>query len=68
MLWFAFASQDGRTPLLIAAEKGYTDFVRTLSGQYDGDIFHNMKVHIIIGRLPAKHLHICMHNHVTHIT
>ena len=68
MLWFAFASQDGRTPILIAAEKGYTDFVRTLSAQYDGDVFHNMKVHIIIGRLPAKHLHIYAYTITSHIS
>ena len=36
--------QAGRTPLLRAAERGHMDLVRKLAGQYDGDIFHKMKV------------------------
>ena len=51
MLCFVFAVQSGRTPLLIAAEKGHIDLVRKLAGQYDGDFFHKMKVHIWNGWL-----------------
>lgn len=39
--------QDGRTPLLLAAEGGHTALVRLLAGRYEADIFHRMKVQII---------------------
>ena len=44
-LLYAFTIQDGRTPLLLAAERGHTDLVRQLAGHYEGDIFHKMKVY-----------------------
>ena len=40
--------QDGRTPLLLAAERGHADLVRLLAGHYGGDIFHTTKVQIIL--------------------
>ena len=43
-MWFAFTVQGGRTPLLLAAERGHTDLVKLITEQYKGDIFHKMKV------------------------
>ena len=39
-----FVVQDGRTPLLRAAERGHTDLVKHVATHYEGDIFHKMKV------------------------
>ena len=62
-LWHAFVVQDGRTPLLLAAERGHTDLVRKLAGQYEGDIFHKMKVCIWIQSHPHTHPHPHTHTH-----
>ena len=57
--------QGGRTPLLIAAEKGYIELVRKLAGQYDGDIFHTMKVRtymeVLLLYMYSKYLHLHAH-------
>ena len=59
-----FAVQNGRTPLLIAAEKGHVELVRKLTGQYDGDIFHKMMVRIWkYCCYICKHLHLHTHVH-----
>ena len=39
-----FVVQDGRTPLLRAAERGHTDLVKHLARHYEGDIFRKMEV------------------------
>ena len=57
-----FPVQSGRTPILIAAENGHTDLVRKLAGQYDGDIFHRMKVRIMEVLLIYRHLHLHTHD------
>ena len=36
--------QDGKTPLLLAAEKGHIDLVKKLAEQYEGDVFRKVKV------------------------
>ena len=50
-----FVVQDGRTPLLRAAERGHTDLVKHLARHYEGDIFHKMEVCTLI---------VCCHGHV----
>ena len=55
---FAFTAQNGRTPLLLAAERGHTELVRMLAGQYEGEIFHEMKVQNYF----VNHAHTCIHS------
>ena len=55
--WRAFTVQDGKTPLLLAAEMGHADLVRLLTGHYEGDIFHTTKVQLILLHGFLSHTH-----------
>ena len=55
-MW-CFTVQDGRTPLLRAAERGHADLVRLLAGHYGGDVFHKLKVHIVYTGFYHTHSH-----------
>ena len=55
-MWCSFTVQDGRTPLLLAAEGGHADLVRLLAGHY-GDIFHTTKVQLILLHGFLSHTH-----------
>ena len=63
--WRAFTVQDGKTPLLLAAEMGHADLVRLLTGHYEGDIFHTTKVQLILLHGFLSHTH-SRSNHAQH--